>query len=68
MSDLLTFELSTEQREVLLRGLRYVRSSIMLDVEDPTPELVESRRTQLTKVAVLSDLLNGKPVAQEARV
>jgi len=68
MSDLLTFELSNEQRECLLRGLRYVRSSIMLDPEDPTPELIENRQKQLRKLSDLTSLLSGKSVAQETTV
>lgn len=69
MSELLTFELNAEQRECLLRGLRYVRSSMMLNVEDPTPEYVEDRNKQLRKVSALADLLSGKPVVvQESPV
>jgi hypothetical protein len=35
MSDSLTIDLTKQQRETLLRGLRFVRSSIMLDMHDP---------------------------------
>ncbi len=35
MSDSLTIQLTKQQRETLLRGLRFVRSSIMLDMHDP---------------------------------
>lgn len=68
MSDLLTFELDKDQREVLLRGLRYVRSSVMLTPQEPTSEVVEGRSEELKKLAALSDLLSGKPVAQESTV
>jgi hypothetical protein len=68
MSDLLTLELSNEQRETLLRGLRYVRSSIMLTPEEPSDAIAAGRRAELQKVAALSELLNGHPVKEKASV
>jgi len=68
MSDLMSLELNKEQREVLLQGLRYVRSSIMLNVEEPTPSYVAERNTRLREVSDLSNLLNGRPVAEKATV
>lgn len=68
MSENVTVELSKQQRDMLLRGLRYVKSSIMLDVHDPTPELNAERSSQLQDVARLADQLNGTrsmPVASE---
>ena len=61
MSDLLSFDLSKEQRDVLLQGLRYVRSSIMLTVEDPTPEYVNERTSRLSEVSLLASMLTGTP-------
>ncbi len=66
MSEKLTVELSGDQREVLLRGLRFVRSSLMLDVYDPTPELVEKRNSQLREVAALAEHLTNAPVVEAA--
>lgn len=68
MSDMLTFELDEKQRDVLLRGLRFVRRSIMLHQEDPTPDYVENRTGQLQQIEALSDLISGRPVAEEAAV
>ncbi len=68
MSDLLTLELSNEQRETLLRGLRYVRSSIMLTPEEPSDAITAGRRAELQKVAALSELLNGQSVKEKASV
>ena len=68
MSDLLTLELSNEQRETLLRGLRYVRSSIMLTPEEPSDAVSASRRAELQKVAALSELLNGQSIKEKASV
>lgn len=64
MSDVFAFEVTKEQRDVLLQGLRYVRSSIMLNVEDPTPEYVAERTSRLQDVAELTNLLNGLRVAE----
>ncbi len=64
MSDMFAFEVNKEQRDVLLQGLRYVRSSIMLNVEDPTPEYVAERNSRLQAVAALTNLLNGLPVIE----
>ena len=68
MSDSLTFELNDEQREVLLRGLRFVRRAIMLKQEDPTPEYVEKRSGELQDVEALSNLISARPVTEEAVV
>ncbi len=68
MSDLLTLELSDEQRDTLLQGLRYVRSSIMLTPEEPSDSVEAARSAKLEKVAALSDLLNGRAVAEQASV
>ena len=68
MSDSLTFELNDEQREVLLRGLRFVRRAIMLKQEDPTLEYVEKRSGELQDVEALSNLISARPVAEEAVV
>ena len=38
MNDVLQVELTTHERDVLLRGLRYVRRSVMLETRDPTKE------------------------------
>lgn len=68
MSDQVTLELSKEQREVLLQGLRYVRSSIMLNVEEPTPEYVSERSSRLREVTDLTSLLSGRTVGEKAAV
>ncbi|MHC4875273.1 MAG: hypothetical protein ACYTGL_02165 [Planctomycetota bacterium] len=68
MSDLLTLELSDEQRDTLLQGLRYVRSSIMLTPEEPSDAVEAARSAKLQKVAALSELLNGRAIAEKASV
>jgi len=68
MNDLLTVELNKAQRDEILRGLRYVRSSVMLTPQEPTPEVAEERHEKLQRLAKLSDLLSGQEVTQKATV
>lgn len=69
MSETLTVELTAQQRELLLRGLRYVRSSHMLEVVDPSPEVVQQRQNHLQAVAALVDQLQkAKTPSETARV
>lgn len=68
MSQNLNVELTESQRDVLLQGLRFVRSSIMLDVYDPTPELVEKRQIRLKDITSLTDQLAGVSHASTEKV
>lgn len=61
MSENVNVELNQSEREVLLRGLRFVRSSIMLDVRDPETEDERRRSSELTAIANLVNRLNGLP-------
>ena len=61
MSDALTVGLTEDQRELLLRGLKFVRSSVMLEITDPGPEVDEQRQTQLKEINRLVEQLNGAP-------
>lgn len=68
MSDLVPLELTQQQREILVRGLRYVRSSVMLTTQDPTPELDQARSDELRQLAELTAILKGEAVTQETSV
>ncbi|MDA0588166.1 MAG: hypothetical protein O2820_07425 [Planctomycetota bacterium] len=68
MSDLMSLELTSQQREILVRGLRYVRSSVMLTTQDPTPELDQARSDELRQLAELTAILKGEAVTQESSV
>lgn len=59
MSETLQIELTRDERELLLRGLRYVRSSIMLADREPTLENQQQRREEVRQVEELVDHLNG---------
>ncbi len=64
MAQILTLELNPDQQEILLRGLRYVKNAIALEVFDPTEELVSQRRQQINEVAQLSQLISGRDTRQ----
>ena len=69
MSETMSVGLSKEQREILLRGLRFVRSSVALEVYDPTPELEAERAAKLREIRQLADYLEGaRPAGTTARV
>jgi hypothetical protein len=69
MSDLLHLELTDRQRELLLRGLRFVRSSRMLEIRDSSDITDDERKVELGELRELSDLLGqSAAVARPARV
>ena len=59
MSETQSIDLTKQQQELLLRGLRYVRSSILLDICEPSFEVEENRKNHLQEIAGLVDQLNG---------
>ena len=61
MSQTVNVGLTPEQRDLLLRGLRFVRSSVMLEMLDPAPETHEQRRSQLREINQLVERLNEAP-------
>ena len=63
MSETLTVGLTRQQRDLILRGLRYVRSSVLLEPREPSPEVVEDRRTQLSALNELVTQLSGSLAA-----
>ncbi|WP_145170072.1 hypothetical protein [Gimesia aquarii] len=66
MSDLATINITEKQLDLLLSGLRYVRSAEKLRVEEPTPEYVRSRTEKLNEIETLVDTLNSSPRKQSA--
>jgi len=65
MSQNMTVDLTEEQRNTLLQGLRFVRSSLMLNARDPDPTLDARRDERLKEIATLTDWLSGTPVTSE---
>ena len=69
MRDNLTLELNPEQRQILLDGLRYVRSSVALEIIDWTPEVEKNRDRMYSLLNGLEDKLNGvSPAEKHAKV
>jgi len=63
MNESITLELTKDQKEILLKGLRFVRSSIMLDINDlPTAESEDERRSNLRQVTELTEHVSRAPV------
>ncbi len=60
MSEALQLELNDRQREILLRGLRFVRSSRMMEFRE-LPDTEETERNdELGQIRQLCDLLDRK--------
>ena len=60
MSETHNVELSERQREILLKGLRYVRSSRMLEFRESPDDAAEERKTELSEIRQLVELLDIK--------
>ena len=56
-----TAGLSRRQREMLETGLRFVRSSLTMDVQEPTDEVVSRRSAALEELADLERRFAMKP-------
>jgi len=63
----MTHTLSSEQQEILLRGLRFVKNSVALEMIDYTPQVEAERKRQYAAIAELEALINGRAVAVPAR-
>jgi hypothetical protein len=69
MSETLTVGLTKQQREILLRGLRFVRSAVMLEVREPSTEVDADRAAQVREIGRLVEQLEGsRPAGAAARV
>jgi hypothetical protein len=62
------FELTRDQKEILLRGLRFVRSAVALDTCDFSDEVAAQRASEYEKISRLQELLDNVPVAETATV
>ncbi len=69
MSETLNVGLTKPQRELLLRGLRFVRSAVMLEVREPSAEVDADRAAQVREIGRLVEQLEGsRPAGTAARV
>lgn len=56
-------DLSPQQQEILLRGLRYVRNAVALEMLDYTPQVEAERKRHYAAIAELEVLINGRGAA-----
>jgi hypothetical protein len=58
MSESIQLELTDRQRDLLLRGLRYVRSSRMLEIRETPDTDAEERKSELSEIRHLVEMLD----------
>ncbi len=59
VNGMMQIEVSTHERDVLLRGLRYVRSSIMLQLREPEKDDTYHRSMDLDEIQMLCQRLES---------
>ncbi len=57
--ELLHIEITAQERDILLRGLRYARSTVLLKPRDPSPADTFLRSGQLDEIQMLSQRLES---------
>ena len=69
MSNAISVDLDNQERDILLRGLRHVRSSIALAVCDPTPESEQFNGVRICRMSrMLIARLSGSQTQSVAKV
>jgi hypothetical protein len=63
-----TIQITPQQREILLAGLRYVRSSIALEVKEWSEEVEAERDRQYEQLSQIEGMLTGTSTKATARV
>ena len=63
-----TIQITPQQREILLAGLRYVRSSISLEMKDWSEEVEAERDRQYEELDLIEAMLTGTSTKATARV
>ena len=58
-NEMMQIEVSSHERDVLLRGLRYVRSSIMLELREPQKDDTYRRSMGLDEIQMLCQRLES---------
>lgn len=61
-------ELTREQQQLLLRGLRFVRSSVALEVRDYSDDVGAERQQHYARIGELEELLNSAPISEPTSV
>jgi hypothetical protein len=53
------FEITRDQQDLLLQGLRFVRSAVALDIQDYTPAVEAERRQKYARISELESMLRS---------
>ena len=61
MNETHNIEINPEQRDMLLRGLRFIRSSVLLEMRNPQQNETELRSEKLREIDALVAQLNEIP-------
>lgn len=54
-----SLEITRDQQDLLLQGLRFVRSAVALDMQDYTPAVEAERRQKYARISELESMLRG---------
>jgi hypothetical protein len=57
-------ELTRDQQDLLLQGLRFVKSAVALDMQDYTPAVEADRRQKYARISELESLLRSASPAE----
>ena len=68
MNDAISVDLDQQERDILLRGLRHMRSSVALAVCDPTAEVQDQKARDIRDIEALMARLNGSEKQSVAKV
>jgi hypothetical protein len=67
MADL-NLQLTRKQQEILLRGLRFVRSSVALDTQNYSDEVERQRQQKYAEISAVETMLNSAKIVEAAAV
>lgn len=64
----LSIQLTRKQQELLLRGLRFVRSSVALDMQNFSDALQKQRQDQYAEIAAVETMVSDAKIVETAGV
>lgn len=64
----LSIQLTRKQQELLLRGLRFVRSSVALDMQNYTQNVYDQRQSQYAEIAAVESMVSDAKIVEPATV
>jgi len=64
----LSIQLTRKQQELLLRGLRFVRSSVALDMQNFSDAVQQQRQDQYAEIAAVESMVSDAKIVEPAGV